>query len=206
MGRKDYLEQQYLSRPQEFADVINLALFAGECVVGPDNVQDMNPKEIVSITINEREFQDECVREESEIANSGRNEESYRGSNGECSEGSSGGSSEDSNVGGSEGGSGAGNERRTGIRSRAKGKKIIFENRFRDVIKSVKINSASYKVNMIVGEEAQSHVHYAMPVRDMLYDAINYANQVQAISDENRKNNKKKVLMNSCRVWEKMIN
>ena len=40
---------------------------------------------------------------------------------------------------------------------------------------------------MIYGIEAQSEIHYAMPVRSMLYDAMNYASQVSEIAAEHRK-------------------
>ena len=38
----------------------------------------------------------------------------------------------------------------------------------------------------ILGIENQSDIHYAMPVRDMLYDALTYLRQVEEISDYNR--------------------
>jgi hypothetical protein len=38
-------------------------------------------------------------------------------------------------------------------------------------------------VYVLLGCENQSEIHYAMPVRNMLYDAINYANQVKALAD-----------------------
>ena len=39
---------------------------------------------------------------------------------------------------------------------------------------------------MIYGIEAQSDIHYAMPVRSMLYDALHYASQVSEIAREHR--------------------
>lgn len=33
-------------------------------------------------------------------------------------------------------------------------------------------------IYVLLGAEIQSRVHYAMPVKDMLYDAINYTSQV----------------------------
>ena len=35
--------------------------------------------------------------------------------------------------------------------------------------------------------EGQGETHYAMPVREMVYDAMNYAGQVKALSDKHRK-------------------
>lgn len=40
---------------------------------------------------------------------------------------------------------------------------------------------------MILGIENQSHVHYAMSVKNMLYDAMEYANQVRKTSVRYRK-------------------
>ena len=42
----------------------------------------------------------------------------------------------------------------------------------------------------LLGVENQTNVHYAMPVRNMLYDAISYTNQVDAIAVRNRKGSK----------------
>ena len=46
----------------------------------------------------------------------------------------------------------------------------------RDVIKYASIDHTAY---LIVGIENQSDIHYAMPVRNMLYDALQYAQQMQ---------------------------
>lgn len=42
-------------------------------------------------------------------------------------------------------------------------------------------------VYVILGIENQSHVHYAMPVKNMLYDAMEYANQVKKVANGYRK-------------------
>lgn len=61
--------------------------------------------------------------------------------------------------------------------------------KYRDVLRLVKKSDGNIlKTRVIIGEEAQSHVHYGMPVRNMLYDAINYTNQIKALADKNRKN------------------
>ena len=43
---------------------------------------------------------------------------------------------------------------------------------------------------LILGIENQSDIHYAMPVRNMLYDAIQYVNQVDEIAKEHRRSKK----------------
>lgn len=44
---------------------------------------------------------------------------------------------------------------------------------------------------VIYGLELQSAIHFAMPVRNMLYDAIQYANQVERTAKVHRKNKDK---------------
>ncbi len=50
--------------------------------------------------------------------------------------------------------------------------------KWRDVLKRVIIKTAKGCIYAIVGVENQTQVHYAMTVKTMLYDAINYGNQV----------------------------
>ena len=61
--------------------------------------------------------------------------------------------------------------------------------RYRDILRMVKMNGtgdyAEYCVRMIAGIEQQTNVHYAMPVRDMLYDALEYAGQVKKKAKKN---------------------
>ena len=61
--------------------------------------------------------------------------------------------------------------------------------RYRDIVREVVIDGADgYLARIIVGVEEQSETHYAMPVRNMLYDALNYSGQVNGIGEKNRKN------------------
>lgn len=55
--------------------------------------------------------------------------------------------------------------------------------RQRDLLRAMTDGSAVY---LILGSELQSEVHYAMPVKDYLYDAINYAAQVEKKVQKNR--------------------
>lgn len=58
--------------------------------------------------------------------------------------------------------------------------------KYRDVFKllaAMEDDNASY---LLLGVEDQTHVHYAMPVRDMLYDAAQYAKQVEKVAKDNR--------------------
>lgn len=68
-------------------------------------------------------------------------------------------------------------------------KKTKSIQKYRDVFKRVCAMTDDNRVYLILGIENQSHIHYAMPVRNMLYDAIQYENQIKAIADKHRKNN-----------------
>ena len=61
----------------------------------------------------------------------------------------------------------------------------------RDVFKVLSAKKTDELGLLILGVENQTKVHYAMPVRTMLYDSIQYASQVDIKGEENRK--KKKV-------------
>ncbi|MBR0420882.1 MAG: hypothetical protein IJI66_17095 [Erysipelotrichaceae bacterium] len=69
--------------------------------------------------------------------------------------------------------------------------KMLIEQKYRDVLKRAEIKVDSHFAYLLLGLENQSEINYAMPVRTMLYDAINYSNQISEISKEFRKGNKK---------------
>ncbi len=58
----------------------------------------------------------------------------------------------------------------------------------RDVLKGCCVKTAGGVTYLIVGIENQTDVHYAMVVRNMLYDALNYASQVGECAKENCRN------------------
>lgn len=65
---------------------------------------------------------------------------------------------------------------------------LFTSRKYRDVVKRAVVkrdNKASY---VILGIENQSNIHYAMPVRNLLYDALNYSSQ----ADKKAKNNREK--------------
>ncbi len=59
--------------------------------------------------------------------------------------------------------------------------------RYRDSLKYMTVMEKNDAVYVILGIENQSHVHYAMPVKNMLYDAMEYANQVKKVANGYRK-------------------
>lgn len=64
---------------------------------------------------------------------------------------------------------------------------ILPIDRLRDVIKYYSIKYDERAFYMILGIENQHHVHYAMPVRNMLYDALKYAEQIKYIETSHKK-------------------
>ncbi len=60
--------------------------------------------------------------------------------------------------------------------------------RWRDLLKRAIIKATETAVFVILGIENQSDIHYAMPVRNMIYDGMNYGAQAAEISERHRKN------------------
>ena len=59
--------------------------------------------------------------------------------------------------------------------------------RWRDLLKKAVIKSDGKAIYILIGVENQTEVHYAMPIRTMLYDALNYSSQVKDIALRHRK-------------------
>ncbi len=60
--------------------------------------------------------------------------------------------------------------------------------KFRDIIKSTVIMRNDKYYFMLLGIENQADVHYAMPVRTMLYNALTYTEQIDTMTKERRVN------------------
>ena len=58
--------------------------------------------------------------------------------------------------------------------------------RIRDVLKTCAIKTAEGVTYLIIGVENQSDVHYAMVIRNMVQDALNYAAQVEKLAKEHK--------------------
>ena len=58
--------------------------------------------------------------------------------------------------------------------------------RYRDVLKSATAMEDENAVYLLLGIESQSEVHHAMPVRNMVYDALQYAAQVEEAARSHR--------------------
>ena len=55
-----------------------------------------------------------------------------------------------------------------------------FLQKFRDVLKEAVIKTDDRVTYVLIGVENQKSIHYAMPVKNLLYDAAQYSRQVEA--------------------------
>ena len=67
-------------------------------------------------------------------------------------------------------------------------KKQIVKQKWRDLLKSVSVKHTGQMYVILIGAEAQTDIHYAMPVKNMIYDALNYGEQVNEAKKRHRKN------------------
>ena len=59
--------------------------------------------------------------------------------------------------------------------------------KYRDILKSAVIKEDEDAAYVLLGIENQTDIHYAMPVRNLIYDALQYGKQVSDISAKHRK-------------------
>ena len=69
---------------------------------------------------------------------------------------------------------------------------LIPVQRCRDLLKGYVIKEYQGKLLALLGIESQSEIHYAMPVKCMLYDTLNYVAQVNLKAGEYREKRTKK--------------
>ena len=67
-------------------------------------------------------------------------------------------------------------------------KKQIVKQKWRDLLKGVSVKYTESVYIVLMGIEAQTDVHYSMPVKTMIYDAINYGEQVNEAKKQHQKN------------------
>lgn len=65
--------------------------------------------------------------------------------------------------------------------------KAEVQQKYRDILKSAAIMEDGHTAYILLGIENQTDVNYAMPVRNMLYDALQYTKQVSEIADVHRR-------------------
>ena len=60
--------------------------------------------------------------------------------------------------------------------------------KYRDILKMTTVMTDDKAAYVLFGVETQTDIHYAMPVRNVIYDALQYGRQVTEVSKRNRKN------------------
>lgn len=68
-----------------------------------------------------------------------------------------------------------------------KAQKILPVQKYRDILKECVVKDTEFASIIMVGIENQAEIHYAMPVKNMVYDALDYAAQVSYRAREHRK-------------------
>ena len=63
-----------------------------------------------------------------------------------------------------------------------------YVQKWRDILKKVIVKTDHSVSYVLIGIENQTEIHYAMSVKNMLYDAMNYGSQVKRIASENKRN------------------
>lgn len=81
-----------------------------------------------------------------------------------------------------------------------KGRSARYRTRYRDIIKQ--IDGANIRI--IIGTELQSYIDYAMPVRIMDYDSMEYKNQTAAIRQRYREQNSGSVFMSDMKKEDRL--
>jgi hypothetical protein len=66
--------------------------------------------------------------------------------------------------------------------------------KYRDELKYLTAMKDDSAIYLLLGAEAQANIHYAMPVKDMVYDALEYAAQVEKAAKSHREALKKKIV------------
>ena len=161
MGTADIVTKEYMRENTVFADAFNYLIYNGKKVIDPTNLKEIDPTEIAL------PFDDE--------------EKAGKEKDGEDKKRKAQGTTEWSSLK---------NEpvrKKTAGRS---GKKTDAVQRYRDLLKSAVVKQDERTSYVLLGVENQTDVHYAMPVRNAIYDALQYGRQVADIAAEHRRNKK----------------
>ncbi|MCD8073654.1 MAG: hypothetical protein LUF27_01220 [Lachnospiraceae bacterium] len=74
----------------------------------------------------------------------------------------------------------------SGKRKRKKKQPNEAVQRYRDAVRTAAVKYDDHFAYVILGIEAQTHIHYAMPVRNLLYDGLQYAAQVEQLRNKHK--------------------
>ena len=77
-----------------------------------------------------------------------------------------------------------------GLQENEKGPSNDLVQKYRDILKSAVVMQEDEAAYILLGIENQTDIHYAMPVRNMIYDALQYGKQVADTAANHRKNDK----------------
>ncbi len=134
MGQKDTVTAKYMRKSQVFADAFNYYVYHGEQKIQPEELVELDTKEI------ELPYGNTVVEKNSKTADNSK-------------------------------------------AAKISGKPV---QKTRDVIKALTAMTDGHLIYLILGIENQSHIHYAMPVRNMVYDSLQYAKQVEEVIQSHR--------------------
>ena len=65
-------------------------------------------------------------------------------------------------------------------------KEMKAQQKWRDLLKRAIIKYTGEMYVVLIGVENQTDIHYAMPIKNMLYDAMNYDSQVREVAVKHR--------------------
>ena len=119
MGAKDAKAKEFLSNNERFADLFNYYLFEGRQVIKPEDLEERDTTEVLSLYGRDR--------------------------------------------------------------------KEMQKQRWRDLLKHAIIKATKTAVFVLLGIENQSDIHYAMPVKNLSYDVMNYGAQIREAAARHKK-------------------
>ena len=161
MGTADIVTKEYMRENTVFADAFNYLIYNGKKMIDPANLKEIDPTEIAL------PFDDE--------------EKAGKEKDGEDKKRKAQGTTEWSSL------------KNEPVRKKTAGragKKTDAVQRYRDLLKSAVVKQDERTSYVLLGVENQTDVHYAMPVRNAIYDALQYGRQVADIAAEHRRNKK----------------
>ena len=163
LGKSDVILKQWLKNKERFADLFNAVVFDGEQVIKPEELEELNSESGIVIA--------------SAITGGGTEEKSDR--NVEYSTEEENNRDEKHNT-----------EDEIN-RSEGQRKKVYHrtEQRYRDLVMRWKGEAEL----AVLALENQGKIHYAMPVRGMLYDALAYTDQMRLVWEQLSEEEKKSV-------------
>jgi hypothetical protein len=158
MGTADIVTKEYMRGNAVFADAFNYLIYNGKKVIDPAKLKEIDPTEIAL------PFDDE--------------EKAGKEKDGE---------DKNRKAQGTEWSSVKNEPVRKKTAGRA-GKKTDAVQRYRDLLKFAVIKQDERTSYVLLGIENQTDVHYAMPVRNAIYDALQYGRQVADVAAGHRRN------------------